>query len=110
MIRKLKDSALSKGTRTAINTQIKEFGHMLKFDLDSNTKSISMEVMLKGEKEPLEIHIGCYELFEKSGEYQLRLFDIRSSRSWINTLAASYLEGKAFKIPEKYARVLKIVI
>jgi hypothetical protein len=110
MIRKLKDSALSKGTKTAINTQIKEFGRMLKFDLDSHTKSISLEVMLEGEKEPLEVYIGCYELSEEGGEYQLRLFDIRTSRSWINTVAVSYLEGKAFKIPEEYARVLKMVI
>jgi hypothetical protein len=110
MIRKLKDSALSKGTKTAINTQIKEFGRMLKFDLDSHTKSISLEVMLEGEKEPLEVEVARYELEEEGGRYLLRLYGVKTSRAWINTLAVRYLEGKAFEIPAEYAKVLKVVI
>jgi hypothetical protein len=110
MIRKLKDSALSKGTKTAINTQIKEFGRMLKFDLDSKTKSITLEVMLEGEKEPLEVEVSRYELEEENGKYLLKLYGVKTSRAWINTLVARYLEGREFDIPAEYAKLLKVVI
>jgi hypothetical protein len=110
MIRKLKDSALSKGTKTAINTQIKEFGRMLKFDLDSKTKSITLEVMLEGEKEPLEVEVSRYELEEENGKYLLKLYGVKTSRAWINTLVARYLEGRKFDIPAEYAKLLKVVI
>jgi len=110
MIRRIKDTALSKGLRAAINRQIKEYGHMLKLDLDSQKKSISVQLMLEGEKEVLDIEVGRYELSEENGKYTLRLYNIRTSRSWMNTVAASYLEGRAFNIPSEYAKLLKVVV
>jgi len=53
MLKKMKDAALSKGAKIAINSQIKEYGQMLKLNLDSTQKSIEIEVMLDGEQEPL---------------------------------------------------------
>ena len=35
----MKDAALSKGVKIAINTQIKEYGQMLKLNLNSEQKS-----------------------------------------------------------------------
>ena len=83
---------------------------MLKFNLDSKTKRIETEVMLDGEKEPLSVTVGRYELTEENGRYFLKLYDISTSRAWIDTLAASYLEGKAFEIPDTYAKILKTVV
>jgi hypothetical protein len=110
MIRRLKDAALSKGSRTAVNSLMKEYGRMLKLDLDSARKCISMEVMLEGEKEPLHIDISRYELTEEEGRHTLKVYGIKTSRTWINTFAAAYLEGKAFEIPAEYARLLKVVV
>ena len=107
---KTKDTALSKGAQLAINTYIKEYGEMLKFNLDSKIKSIDMEVMLEGEKEPLSIYIERYEITETNGEYKMRVYGISTSREWINTVASTYLEGKAFDIPAEYAKLLKVVI
>jgi hypothetical protein len=110
VIVKLKDRALGKAVRTAINIQIKKYGKMLKFNLDSKNKSITLEVMLEGEKEALHIDISCYELTEKEGRYFLKIYGVKTSRAWINTFAEAYLEGKAFEIPAEYARLLKVVV
>jgi hypothetical protein len=110
VIGKLKDAVLSKGSKTAANSLMKEYGRMLRLDLDSAKKCISMEVMLEGEAEPLHINISCYELSEEEGEYFLKLYGVETSRTWINTFAAAYLEGKAFKIPAEYAKFLKVVV
>ena len=110
MFKKMKDAALSKGAKIAINTQIKEYGEMLKFNLDSNSKSIEMEVMLEGEKEPLEVKIDRYEITEADGEHQIIVHGVTTSRAWINTVASSYLEGKRFDIPAEYAKILKVIV
>jgi hypothetical protein len=110
MLKKMKDAALSKGIKIAVNTQIREYGKMLKFNLDSQNKQIDIEVMLEGEQEPLAVHVGKYELTEGGGIHFLRIYDVTTSRAWINTLASTYLEGKTFEIPEEYAKMLKIIV
>ena len=110
MLKKMKDAALSKGAKITINNQIKEYGKMLKFNLDSTNKSIEMEVMLDGEYEPLKVHVRNYEMTEEKGKHLLKVHGVTTSRAWINTVASSYLEGKTFEIPAEYAKMLKVVV
>ncbi len=109
MLSKLKDAAFSKGVQLAINTYLKEYGKMLKLNLDSQNKSIEMEILLDGEAEPLHVKIDRYELTEEDGVHFLKISGITTSRAWINTLAASHLEGKHFEIPAEYAKMLKTI-
>jgi len=102
--------ALSKGVKIAINMQIKEYGEMLKLNLDSNNKSIEAEIMLDGEREPLTVHVERYEMTEENGRHFLKIHGVTTSRTWINTVASSYLDGKTFEIPTEYAKLLKVVI
>lgn len=110
MLKKMKDVALSKGAKIAINNQIKEYGKMLKLNLDSANKSIEMEVMLDGEHEPFSVHVRNYEMTEEKGKDFLKVHGVTTSRAWINTIASSYLEGKTFEVPVEYAEMLKVVI
>ena len=110
MLKKIKDATLSKGAKIAINNQIKEYGKILKLNLDSTQKSIEMEVMLEGEHEPLSVHVKNYEMTEANGKHFLKVHGMTTSRVWINTIASSYLEGKTFEVPAEYAKMLKIVI
>ena len=105
-----KDVALSQGAKMAINNQIKEYGKMLKLNLDSNNKSIEMEVMLEGEKEPLTVNVQKYEITQEGEKHFLKIQGVKTSRAWINTVASSYLEGKTFEIPAEYAKMLKVVV
>ena len=105
-----KDTVLSKGIKIAINNQIKEYGKMLKLNLDSNNKSIEMEVMLEGEKEPLTVNVQKYEMTQEGKKHFLKIQGVKTSRAWINTVASSYLEGKTFEIPAEYANMLKVVV
>jgi len=106
----MKDTALSKGAKIAINSQVKEYGKMLKLDLDSKNKKLTMEVMLEGEKELLYVEVSRYELCEEKGQFILKVYGVHTSRAWINTLAAAHLEGRSFEIPAEYAKLLKVVI
>ena len=83
---------------------------MLKLNVNSENKSIEMEVMLEGEKEPLAVHISKYRMSEEGGRHYLEVQGVRTSRAWINTVAATYLEGRRFEIPAEYAKMLKVLI
>ena len=110
MFGKLKDKTLSTGARLAINAQLKEYGTMLKLNLNSKEKSIELEVLLDGEKEPLTVKVDNYTLDEDQGKFFLKIYGVKTSRAWINTIASSYLEGKAFEIPAEYAKMLKVIV
>jgi len=110
MFAKMKDAALSKSAKTAVNAYIKGYGKMLKLELDSKSKKVTMEVMLEGEREPLLVEVGRYELSEAEGKHYLKAYGIHTSRAWINSVAANYLEGKAFEIPQQFAQMLKLLV
>lgn len=110
MVKKMKDRAVSKGVAVALNYKMKEFGEMLKFDLDSKRKTIEVSIILKGEKEPLDIKVNSYELMIEDEKHYLVANDIVTSREWINTVASQYLSGQRFEIPAEYAKMLQLVV
>ena len=99
-----------KAARFAINNHIKEYGTMLKLNLNSDTKSIEMEIMLDGEKEPLALKVKKYDMIEENGKHFLKVQGVSTSRAWINVVASTYLEGKRFEIPAEYAAMLKVIV
>ncbi len=110
MFKKVKDIAVSKGVKVAIGNQIKEYGKMLKFNLNSKNRCIELEVMLDGEIEPVTIIVNKYELSQKDDSHFLTLNDVKTSRAWMDTVVSLYVEGKSFKIPTNYAHMLKIIV
>jgi hypothetical protein len=105
----LRDKALSKGVELAVNSRIRRFGKVLKFQLDSREKTIELEILLKGEHEPLRVSLKRYEIVEEESRYYLLAENIVTSREWINTVAENYLAGQRFEIPERYAKILMLV-
>ena len=105
-----KDSILSFVIKQVINLKIKEFGKMLKLNLDSQNKTIEIEVTLLGEKEPIKVNVGSYEIIKEGEKYYLIAKDITTSREWINIMAKNYLENQKIEIPPKIAKTLKIVV
>jgi hypothetical protein len=59
---------------------------------------------------PLHVEVEQYVLKEEGGKYLLQIYGVKTSRAWINTIVASYLEGKSFEIPAEYAKMLKVVV
>ena len=106
MFNKMKDMALSKTAKIAINSKIKDYGEVLDIKLDTKNHSIELETLLKGEVEPLTVSIGKYTLKED----EITISGINTSREWINTLAKSYFEEKSFKVPKEYIYILEKIV
>ena len=103
----MKDKALSTGAKIAINQYIKEYGEIVKLNLNSKFKSMDLEIMLDGEHESLTVQIENYAITEDDC---LRISGITTSRTWINKLASKYLEGKEFRVPTEYAQMLRTMV
>ena len=110
MMRRLKDKTLAQGLTLALNARMKRYGEVLRLQIDSKAKSIDIEILLKGEKEPIHIAVNRYEVIEEEGHWYLQAREIVSSREWINAVAESFLAGQRLEIPERYAKMLKIVV
>ena len=105
-----KDKTLSLGVKQAINYKLKDIGEMRHFTLDSQKRTIELEIMLDGEKEPLHVNVQHYEITQVGEKHYLVAKDITTSRRWINVMAAQYLSGQKFEIPSEYAAMLKLVV
>jgi len=106
----VKDVALSKGAKEAVNPQIADFGKVEELQIDTDGKSLKLEVVLDGELAPLHVDIGRYELVREGEGCYILLKEIRTSRQWIDTLAARHIEGRRFEIPQEYAGIVEMLV
>ncbi len=110
ILSKMRDKTLSIAVKVAVNNYIKEYAEMLKFNLDSKSKSIEMEIMLEGERDTLMVNIEKYEITQEAEKYFIKIYNVKTSRKWIDTIASEYLNGRAFEIPASYAKMLQVVV
>ena len=67
---------------------------MTQLRIDNVAKTVDVELMLQGEKEPISIHIGQYQLSTSGESPTLTIGQITISRQWMEALAADYLKDK----------------
>ncbi len=109
-MRVIKDRAIAKALSLFIAYKLKGAGKMVQCTIDSTTKSLALKLQLKGEKEPLEVHIDRYELACEGEGSSVRLYGISTSREWIDVLAKEHIEGKPFALPPHIAKILQLVV
>ncbi len=110
MLKGFKDIAISKGLQVTANNLIQEYGRVLKLNVNSQDKSIDLEVMLEGELEPISVKIGRYTVTEENGKKFITVDNIETSRAWLNKVANNFLNGKRFALPQKYADIIESII
>ena len=99
VLRTIKDLALQAGARHYLNERIQRYGHMTNLQIDSATRTIHFEILLKGETIPLTGHAKYQPKLE--GEKKLLEFTaIQTSREWINILIQDFLKTRAVELPE----------
>ncbi|MDB6112491.1 MAG: hypothetical protein JWR69_4241 [Pedosphaera sp.] len=96
----LPDSAVAWGAREYFNVRYQSLGHMTTLQIDSANKKASLDLDLKGETQPLHITINRYELSTAGDKTLIEIKEFTTSREWINQVAAGFLKGKKFEVPE----------
>jgi hypothetical protein len=105
-----KDAILSRFLEKTLFFTIREYATMLNLKLNSQKKTIELEILLKGEQEPLKIMVNEFELLARDGKHLLCFRKITASREWIDILTRQYLQNLEIEIPEKVAKALTLII
>jgi hypothetical protein len=109
--RGVKDSAVSLAATQWMNMQLADYGKIVSFKLDSSTKRVAMEALLKGEKEPVRVCVEQYEVVRDGTDAFVRFASVETSRDWLNTLLRQivlprYAPDNQVRIPAAYASIV----
>jgi sporulation protein YlmC with PRC-barrel domain len=106
MVRGMKDGALSMAFKNFINEKFAEYGKVTDILVDTEANRLTIEAVLKGEREPITATVLRYDI-EKTAEgtfVVLKRFD--SSREWLTMLLTKLFSGKRYALPNVVARLL----
>jgi hypothetical protein len=104
-----KDASLSFLLHKALQHKLANYGRMLNLTIDSRQKSIRLELLLKGETEPIIILVHEYAITSDDQGTSLIIHRLSVSREWADTLAAQFLTGQKIPVPEKFQPFLKLL-
>jgi hypothetical protein len=85
--------------RCVLNNMLKEFGVMTSILIDSKSKTIAIEVELKGEDRPIRIQVKEYVIEPKGDGSLLRIGNISFSREWMDVIGKKFLADAKLSIP-----------
>ena len=89
------------------NITMERYAQMLKLDINSEDKSIELEVLLRGESAPLKIHIGHYEIMT-GDESGIKVSQIHTSREWMTEMIQAFVPEHTVKFNN--AKLLKMIM
>ncbi len=109
-----KDRIIAKGLRVFANVLINSFGRINDFGVNSKDRIITMNVLLKGENEELQIIINNYRIIRDHKDTFMKFDSIWTSREWLNVFLANkgelFLNENKIKIPEYVAIPINIIL
>ena len=107
--RQSKDKAISLALEKLGQRYAERFGKVMNLRLDSKSREIRLEILLKGETDPIKIHVKNYEISQSGDRHFILAQDIDVSREWMKALADEYIRAKPFELPAKYMKMLEII-
>ena len=109
-----KDRIVSKGLKTFANLLINDYGKINGFAVNSKDRTITLNVLLKGEKEDLKIIINNYRIVSDNKKAFLQFETIWTSREWLNVFfdkkRANIWEDNKIQIPGYIATPINIIL
>jgi len=114
LIKTKKSTLLAKSIEQFITNYLEEknLGKVKKFKINMKKRKISAILMLKREKEPLEIIIRNYNFIQKEEKGYFTFDSIRNSRDWESLALEKIIanDEKKIEVPEKYVNLIKIFL
>ena len=104
---KTKDRLIEKTAPHVLNeTLMRDYGQITSLEIDSRDKSLHVEVLLRGEKEPIRVEVQKYEISTQGERTCFIAREIETSRAWITTLAEQQLVGRPIPLPPQLSGVI----
>ncbi|RYD34862.1 MAG: hypothetical protein EOP87_08395 [Verrucomicrobiaceae bacterium] len=95
----LKDTLTSAAAKSLLASRIDRYGKLTDLHISSRDKTITAEVVLEGEAEPVAIHVSRYRVGGEPGNHTVTVEAVEVSRVWLRNLLEDVLVGKALPVP-----------
>lgn len=82
------------------------YGQARELHLNSTEKTAEILFDLKGEREPVRVVIGRYELSQLDGETFVTIHAMQTSREWMTEAVRRNVVGQRVKLPSEFAGLL----
>jgi hypothetical protein len=109
VLRQAKDATVSWTLGEFIKRQIRRYGEMLSFNLDSTNKTMRLDVLLTGETEPVSMQLYDYQIVQRGPDIYFTFTRIEVSRPWMQALAEDLLDKREFKVPEEASKYVNVL-
>jgi hypothetical protein len=110
LLDKTRGQALSLAGKKILAAYLEKYGAMLNFSVNPETHTIGVEMLLKGEKEPIQLTLRGYEIVEpEGGKPALRIAQVSASREWLEVALRQFVEGKPIELPASAAALMKLL-
>jgi hypothetical protein len=98
------------GTAMLNQSVLKPYGTLTRLKLDTAARSLSAEVELNGETQPVIIQIHEYELSEEGESLYFIIKKIETSREWLTALARDFAVDRKFEVPAAARKYLPMIL
>jgi hypothetical protein len=105
-LKNMKDGAIALFLKSFVNEKLSQYGEIQECQVDTANNRVQLKVMLKGEKEAIDLAVERYELERAGDERFIRLKSFSCSREWIGLALNQRLADKQFKLPSAVAGLL----
>lgn len=105
-MRSVKDNALALAAKAWLRERFSQYGEITDCAFDTQVNSFTIEVMLRGETQPITATVLRYEIEKtpKGNFVRLKRFD--SSREWLTMLLTQLFAGKRYPLPGMLSKLL----
>ena len=98
LLDKTKGQAVSIAGKQFLDSYLKQYGKMLNFSVQPETKTIYAEILLKGENTPIKVTLSGYEIGGTDIKPELRVAKVAASREWLEVVLRQFVENKPFEL------------
>ena len=108
----LKDRTVSLAARQLLAARLTPYGQMLNFQLDSQTKTVTLEILLKGERDPIRVTLAGYEILDGTPGTppRVRVGGATASREWLEVLLNQFVVNQPLELPANLVPVLRLLV
>jgi hypothetical protein len=107
IVKKLDALTGSAGSKFAVNSLIGEYGKMLELKIDHANRTVRASIMLKGEREPIDIKIEKYSITNDGDDASIVIEEAETSREWLNAALKNFVLGQPLPLPAKYINLIE---
>jgi hypothetical protein len=102
-----KDTALEKALVMLLRPKFERYGELRQFALDTAEKTLSAEILLRGESAPLIISEARYRIETRAEDSYLVLHSVKVSKDCLQNLLSDHFPEIRLKIPDFVKALIK---